>query len=319
MIVLVIPSCNAGQLFENVLNSIHRQSVQPHLLLIDSESTDSTVQLAISANFEHHTISRKEFNHGSTRQLALSLYPHADIIIYMTQDAILSSTDSIKNIIDCFVNEKIGAVCGRQLPHAYASPITAHARLFNYPDVSSIKSKDSISKIGIKAAFLSNSFAAYRSSALTEVGGFPSDAIFGEDTYVAAKLLQAGWKVAYCAEAACYHSHNYSIKEEFERYFDIGVFHSRERWFIESLGKPEGEGKKFVLSELHYLTKNALWLIPSAIVRTLLKFIGYKFGQNEKLIPDWLKLKLSMNKGYWKSPQLHNLRRFRFHRQPPRA
>ena len=89
-----------------------------------------------------------------------------------------------------------------------------------------------ISSIGIKAAFLSNSFAAYRRSALESVGGFPSDTIFGEDTFAAAKMLLNGWKIAYSAEATVYHSHNLTFIEEFRRYFDIGVFHSREKWFM---------------------------------------------------------------------------------------
>jgi len=297
---LVLPTLNAGPDFIKLLGSLCKQSLRPSkLILLDSESTDNTVQLAIEAGFETHTVRRSEFNHGTTRQRGINLSGHASIVIFLTQDTILSSPDSIKNIILPFDDEKVGAVCGRQLPHDDALPIAAHARLFNYPAESSIKSKDDIPRIGIKAAFISNSFAAYRRTALVEVGGFPSDVIFGEDTYVATKMLQSGWKIAYAAKATCYHSHNYSIKEEFERYFDIGVFHSREKWFIESLGKPAGEGKRFVISELNYLLNKNPWLIPAACIRTSLKYLGYKFGQNELALPLWLKCKISMNKGFW--------------------
>ena len=132
-----------------------------------------------------------------------------------------------------------------------------------------------------------------------DVGGFPSNIIFGEDTYVAARMLLAGWKVAYAAEASCYHSHNYSIAEEFRRYFDIGIFHSQEKWFIRLLGKAEGEGKKFVLSEFKYLLKKAPWLIPSAMLRTVVKLMGYKLGQMAHKLPSQIVKRLSMNKGYW--------------------
>lgn len=299
---LILPTLNAGSGFNKFLASLCQQISQPSkLILLDSESTDNTVQLAIEAGFEVHNVHRNDFNHGATRQLFFSLCPDSDIIIYMTQDSILASSQSINNILAPFADEKVGAVCGRQLPHSDASPISAHARLFNYPSISSVKSKDNIPKIGIKAAFLSNSFAAYRRTALIDVGGFPTDIIFGEDTYVAAKMLRAGWKVAYAADAACYHSHNYSMLEEFERYFDIGVFQSREKWFIDSVGKPESEGKKFVLSELRYLAQNSPNLILSAIVRSALKLLGYKLGQREEKLPLWLKRKLSMNKVYWKN------------------
>lgn len=302
MVILVIPTLNASDSSNLFFNAFAKQSVQPEILLaIDSSSNDNTVDTFNNIGFQVYQIPRTSFNHGATRQLALSLCPDADIIIYMTQDAILASPDSIKNILAPFDDKKVGAVCGRQLPHADASPIAAHARLFNYSAESSIKSQTDIPKLGIKAAFISNSFAAYRRTALMDVGGFPSDVIFGEDTFVVAKMLQADWKVAYSAEASCYHSHNYSIIEEFRRYFDIGVFHSREKWFIASLGKPEGEGKKFVISEMRYLLKHAPRLIPSAIIRTGLKLLGYKLGQREQDMPPWLKRKLSMNRGYWKN------------------
>lgn len=132
-----------------------------------------------------------------------------------------------------------------------------------------------------------------------DVGGFPSNIIFGEDTYVAARMLLAGWKVAYTADATCYHSHDYTIMEEFRRYFDIGVFHSQEKWFIDLLGKAEDEGTKFVLSEQKYLLKKAPWLIPSAILRTVVKLMGYRLGQLEYQLPRQMVKKCSMNKGYW--------------------
>lgn len=300
--VLVIPTKNAGSEFLLFASKLQEQRIQPEMVLVvDSSSGDGTDVRARKMGAHVVTIESSSFNHGATRQMALSLCPDADIFIYMTQDAILASPDSIANILKPFADEKVAAVCGRQLPHEDASPLAAHARLFNYPADSSIKSRDDIARLGIKAAFLSNSFAAYRRTALMAIGGFPSDVIFGEDTFVAAKLLQSGWKIAYSSDAACYHSHNYSMLEEFRRYFDIGVFHSHEKWFIESLGKPEGEGKKFVLSEISYLVKHTPWQIPSALIRTGLKLFGYKLGQREQSIPLSLKRKLSMNKGYWKN------------------
>ena len=297
---VIIPAYNAGVQIVKCLGAIQASSLQAKILIIDSSSTDGTSQVAMKMGVEVVSIPKEQFNHGATRQLGVDLLPNADILIYITQDAILTSPDSIKQIIATFDDEKVGDVCGRQLAHADASPIAAHARLFNYPELSSVKTKEDIQRLGIKAAFLSNSFAAYRRTALMDVGGFPSTVIFGEDTYVAAKMLHEGWKVAYSSEAACYHSHNYSVIEEFRRYFDIGVFHSRESWFIQKMGKPEGEGKKFVISELRYLLKRAPWVVPSAAVRTGMKLVGYKMGIREQIMPSSLKLKLSMNKGYWR-------------------
>jgi rhamnosyltransferase len=154
-------------------------------------------------------------------------------------------------------------------------------------------------KLGIKTIFISNSFAAYRKSALMEVGGFPPHVIFGEDTVTAARLLLSGYKVAYVAEALAYHSHRYTWAQEFRRYFDIGVLHSREGWMLDRFGMTSGEGKRFVVSELKYLLDHDARQIPSAMVRTALKLLGYRLGKLESRLPRRLKRHLSGLQGFW--------------------
>jgi rhamnosyltransferase len=112
-----------------------------------------------------------------------------------------------------------------------------------------------------------------------DVGGFPSGAIFGEDTIAGAHLLLAGYKMAYVAEARVYHSHAYTWIQEFKRCFNIGVMHSRERWLLGEFGGASGEGKRYVLSKLKYLARRDAWQIPSAIVRTIIKLLGYNISR----------------------------------------
>lgn len=297
---LIIPTLNAGSIFRLWLQAFEAQSLKPgRLLLIDSSSTDETTALARESNFDVHIISMKDFNHGGTRQLAVELNPDMDIIIFLTQDAILAHPLALENLLACFNDPKVCAVYGRQLPRKDANPIEAHARLFNYPPVRQVKTMADAQRFGIKTAFISNSFAAYRRTALMSVGGFPSNTILCEDTFVAAKMLLAGWKIAYCAEAQVYHSHNYGYIDEFKRYFDLGVFHSREPWIRQSFGQAEGEGKRYVLSELKLLWNENPVLIPSAFLRTILKFGGYKLGFAERFLPSWLKRHMSMHPRYW--------------------
>lgn len=297
---LCVPTLNAGELWMRWLDAWAGQLVQPHTLAIDSSSTDSTPRLAEAAGLRVCTIPRASFNHGGTRQLAAGMLPDAEFLVFLTQDAILATPHSIANLLEAFDDPEVGAVCGRQLPHPDAGPIGAHARLFNYADANSVRSAADIPALGIKTAYLSNSFAAYRRSALMSVGGFPQDVIFGEDMCVAARMILSGWKVAYRAGAAVHHSHDYGLRQEFQRYFDIGVMHAREPWLLEKFGKPEGEGARFVRSETAYLWKHAPHLIPSAWLRTLLKLAGYRLGKMETGLPVWLKLRLGMLHGYWK-------------------
>jgi len=202
--------------------------------------------------------------------------------------------------VGVFRDKSIGAAYGRQLPHAEAKALGVHARIYNYPSQSQVKTLADVPRLGIKTPFISNSFAAYRREVLEAVGGFPCDVILAEDMVVAARMLMRGWHIAYCAEATVYHSHDYGMLAEFRRYFDTGVLHAREKWLLGIFGKAEGKGKEFVLSERRYLSQNAPWLIPAALMRTVLKYLGYRLGLNEAILPDALKPFLSMNRGYWR-------------------
>lgn len=300
-IALCVPTLNAGKSWVNWLAAWSVQRVRPFTLLIDSGSTDATPALGAVAGLHVHTIPRASFNHGGTRQMAVGMLPDAEFLIFLTQDAILATPDAIVNLLAAFDDPEVGAVCGRQLPHRNAGPIGAHARHFNYPDAGSVRSAADIPAQGIKTAFLSNSFAAYRRSALLSVGGFPRDVIFGEDMCVAARMILSGWKLAYRADAAVHHSHDYRMAQEFRRYFDIGVMHVREPWLLEKFGKPEGEGLRFVRSETAWLWRHAPHLVPSAWFRTLLKLSGYRLGKMEAGLPVWMKRRLGMLHGYWKA------------------
>ena len=147
---------------------------------------------------------------------------------------------------------------------------------------------------------MSNSFAAYRRAALLDVGGFPPDVILAEDMYAAARMILAGWKVAYDGDAACRHSHNYRASEEFRRYFDLGVFHARAPWIRAELGGAGGEGRDYVLSELRFLGARRLLLWPVSLWRNAGKLLGYKLGQIERVLPLAAKRRLSMHRGFWR-------------------
>jgi len=247
--LLVCPTLNPGDIFTDWLNAFNSQKEKPAAcLIVDSGSVDNTVENSKQNGLSVKAINRDQFNHGGTRQQVVDESEGFEFLIFLTQDAILHDDQALNAILSVFDDVNVAAVCGRQLPRKNADPIEAHARLYSYPGTANTRIIDDARTIGIKAAFLSNSFAAYRRDALQEAGGFPGDVIFGEDMYVAARLLQAGYRIAYAADACVYHSHDYSIVQEFKRYFDMGVFHAREPWIRQELGAPEGEGLKFVIS-----------------------------------------------------------------------
>jgi rhamnosyltransferase len=297
---LIVPTLNAGSLWDSWLKAFAQQTRKPdYLLVIDSSSSDGTAALARAQGFEVQVISRSEFNHGGTRQFGVNMLAEMDIIVFLTQDALLAKPDAIERLLEAFVDQQVGAAYGRQLPHRNAGPIASHARLFNYPAKSQLRCLRDRARLGIKTAFISNSFAAYRRNALIQVSGFPVDTIMNEDTYVAGKMLVSGWKIAYCADAQVFHSHDYGFLDEFKRYFDIGVFHTHSAWLQQTFGGASGEGLRFVISEMRYLMKHAPLLIPSAVLRTGLKWLGFKLGAVHRGLPLVILKCFSLHKAYW--------------------
>ncbi|XOV92284.1 MAG: glycosyltransferase family 2 protein [Bacteroidota bacterium] len=302
--VIICPTYNAGLLWDKWISMVKEQiGLKCQVINIDSESNDDTYAKSKDAGFYTIRIPKVDFNHAGTRNKAVQIARKkfkAEILIFLTQDALLDSPKSISYILNPFDNPNIAAVCGRQVPHDNADPIASHARFYNYSNKSFVNDKADIPQKGLKAAYMSNSFAAYRYTVYEKCGGFPEGLIFGEDMFLAAKILLKGYKTYYSADAVVKHSHNYSLKEEFKRYFDIGVFHSSQPFLIDNFGRVSGEGMKFAISELRYCLKlgGAYWGVNS-IFRSGLKFIGYKLGSLHKRFPTWFNRKLSMDKHFW--------------------
>lgn len=300
-IQLIIPIYKPDNKLLDLLRQIRKQTIKNiPLLIIDSGSNDEYKNEIKDMDCLVKKIAPGTFNHGGTRQMGADMFPDKDVYIYLTQDAILADEYAINNIVKVFNDDNVGCAYGRQLPHKGATIFATHARLFNYKNESYIYSIEDKEKYGMKTAFNSNSFAAYRKKALKDVGGFPINTILSEDMYVTAKMLLKNWSVAYCADAKVYHSHNYTIWQEFKRYFDIGVFHAREAWIRETFGKAEGEGKRFVISEVKMIIKKRPLLLFEMFFRDVMKFLGYRLGIKEKYIPKNIKKKISMTKKFWR-------------------
>ena len=299
-ISIIIPTYNAINYLVKLLDKIKLQSIKEYeLIIIDSLSSDQTVEIAKKYTNNVIVIPQNEFDHGGTRAKAAKI-ANGDILFFLTQDALPCNKFTIENIFKAFEDEKVGAAYGRQISYEDTNLFGKHLRKFNYDDQSYIRDINDKDLYGIKTAFLSNSFAAYRRSAMDEIGWFKDGLILGEDTYAGAKLLKEGYKLAYVADAQVYHSHSYTVLEEFKRYFDIGVFHQMEEWILDEFGKPEGEGMRYIKSELTYLfSHNAYYLFPEFVVRNAMKYLGYKLGRNFEILPRVMIKKFSMHHRWW--------------------
>jgi len=296
---VIIPTYNAEPYLAKLLENLKQQTLSFELIIIDSSSTDDTVNLAKAYTNQIVIIPKSEFDHGGTRTKAAQM-SEGEIIIFLTQDALPYDTYALEKMVACFENPSIVAAYGRQVSYPTTNLFGKHLRAFNYPPHSHIRTIDDKQIYGFKTAFLSDSFAAYRKSALKNINWFKEGLIIGEDAHAAAQLLIAGGSIGYVADAKVYHSHSYSLLQEFKRYFDTGVFHEQEKWLLDTFGKAEGEGGKYIKSELSYLLEHkALLRIPEFFVRNGLKYLGYKLGQQHTLLPKNIAKNLSLHPSWW--------------------
>lgn len=298
---IIIPVLNAASHLEALLPALKASGYPPErILVVDSYSKDDTVSQFEAFGARVVDLDGQPFNHGGTRKYATTLVPESEFLIFLTQDAIPADSKTFDNILSVFEQTDVGMAYGRQLPRLSASPIERHARLLNYNEQDEIRTWSDRTTLGMKTTFCSDSFAAYRRDALEAVGNFPEDSYFAEDQITAGRMLKAGYKLAYCANAKVVHSHGYTMEEDFKRYFDVGVFHAQNSWLLDDFGAAEGEGLKFLKSELGYLMRHKPSIIPSALIRTVLKYAGYRLGRMEKSLSLGWKQRLGMQPFYWK-------------------
>lgn len=271
-VLVVIPILNPPKwFFSDVIGRLSSQSIKPQILLINS---GDEIQNGI---YEVVNISKKEFNHANTRNIALGY--EADFYLFITQDAKPKDENLIKNLLVNFQDNFAMVSYARQLPYENADPIEIFARTANYPSERIEKSITQLQFLGIKTFFSSDSCAMYRGSYFRSVSGFKPNLNTNEDMEFAARTILNDYKVVYEPKAEVYHSHNFTFLETYRRYKEIGKFFKDNHWILDEVAKHqkvESTGIKQVWSEMKYLLKKApLFIVKSALL-AIVKYIAFK-------------------------------------------
>ncbi|QYR24358.1 glycosyltransferase [Paenibacillus sp. sptzw28] len=299
LVSVIIPTYNAGPLFGELLLKLQRQTLAPYeIIVVDSSSTDGTADAAKRAGARVFTVLQSEFDHGGTRNYAAGL-ARGDVFVFMTQDALPSDDRMLEELVKPFADEKTSCVYGRQLPRPDANILERLSRGFNYPEHSMKKDKSDIPRMGVKTFFCSNVCAAYRKEVFYEAGRFPEPVIFNEDLFFAAKCILQGYSVAYAAEARVIHSHDYTLKQQFRRFFDNGVSMRNNEWVFQysAVGR---EGSRLLRAQLSALYEERKWLwTVRLIAESAAKFLGYQLGTRYRSLPAALCIRLSMHRKIW--------------------
>lgn len=290
---------NARHHLASCLPPLINSPLKPKILVVNSSSKDGTVELAKQFGAETLVIPRKSFNHGTTRELARHALK-CDIAVMVTPDAYAVDRHVLEKLIAPIRTKQAALAYARQIPHEGADFFETFLRSFNYPEKSAIRSLADAQRNGATTFFCSDSFAAYRNSALDEVGGF-TEVLTGEDTVACAKLLHRGHKVAYVADAEVRHSHRYTLLQEFKRHFDTGLARTGYRDLIKAGGNDQKRGAEYAKTLLSELLQKRPLLLPYAFLHLLAKWGGYKLGEKSVNASHSFKRFFSAQDFYWQS------------------
>lgn len=303
---VIIPVYKPDETFGRLLEMLGRQThrVQRIIVMNTEEALWDPGYEAISGLEVHH-VTKEAYDHGGTRNLG-AFYSKADVMVFMTDDAVPKDEYLLERLLTAFQErgpegEEAAEVYARQLPNGDCRIIERYTRAFNYPKKSRVKTAADLSSMGIKACFASNVCCAYKREIFEKLGGFTDRTIFNEDMIFAHGALQAGYAVVYSGEAEVIHSHNLSFLQQFRRNFDLAVSQADHPEVF--LGLPsEGEGIRMVKqTALWLLESGRFYLIPSLVMGSGCKYLGYLLGKRYKKLPRAMVRFCTMNRNYWRS------------------
>ena len=304
---VVIPTYKPDEKFDRLMQMLQKQTYPIGTILIMNTDKRFFPKKGYETwqKVQLRHIKAEDFDHGGTRDGAASLLS-GDLILFMTQDAVPTDEYLVERLAAAFADEQVAAAYARQLPDLNCDWIERYTRSFNYPKESSVKSKEDLTRYGIKTFFCSNVCAMYRRTVYEELGGFEKHTIFNEDMIFAGKLIQHGYSIAYTGDAAVIHSHNYTNRQQLHRNFDLAVSQA-DHPEIFGMASSESEGIRMVRSTAAYLLKQGKpQLIPVLVMRSACKFLGYRLGKSYRRLPRFLIDRLTMNRAYWEKEQHGN-------------
>ncbi len=301
VISIIILTKNAGDGFDETLRIVYAQDCtwQFEVIIIDSGSTDETVNIARSYPARTVTIRPEEFGHGRTRNLGAGL-ADGQYLVFLTQDAVPTTDQWLSTLIGHFEDPSVAGVYGRHIPRKSTNPMECFFLNTRYPARLMVKQAEE-GKTDMDTIFFSDVNSAIRREVWEK---YPfDDRILGvEDFEWARKVLINGHKTVYEPRAAVYHSHSYTLRTVFQRYFDYGVSVGQFAAEEFALGRLSVRGLAYVGREMRFLidSGHVKWL-PYALLYNLAKFLGISLGKRQKWLPSTVKRLLSMSDYYWRS------------------
>jgi glycosyltransferase involved in cell wall biosynthesis len=214
---VAIPVLNGGPLLAEVLRAVAAQTIEAEVVVVDSGSTDGSVELARASGARVTQIARSDFSHGGTRNRLMELAT-GDHVAFLTQDSVPASPDWLAGLLGGFaLADDVALVFGPHRPRPDASPMVRRELLELFARFGEA-TVDRDPAPGGRATFFSSANGAVARWAWERMPFRPVS--YAEDMVLARDMLAAGLAKAYVPDAAVIHSHDLPPLKAFRRYFD---------------------------------------------------------------------------------------------------
>ncbi len=306
---IIIPVYRPDDRFSILIRRLMAQTILPHhiyLLQTVEGEQDRLVQVR-DERISVHRILKKDFDHGATRHYGAMLAAAGTeeerdrsgcYLLYMTQDAIPVDRELLERLVEPFADGDTAISFARQIARQDADILEKLTRLHNYPPTDQLKGRADRERLGIKTYFCSDVCAMYRQDVYQKMGGFVRPVIFNEDMIMAARVIEAGYQVAYCSRARVFHSHAYTCMQQFHRNFDLGVSQAQYEEIFKDISS-EKEGAGYARDTLLYLERHGeLGKALYFVLQCGFKFLGYEMGKNYSRLPRRLVLACTTDPSY---------------------
>lgn len=276
-ISIICPLYNAKSylkpLHEKLLSQEKIKDYEVKIKYVLTECKDNTEDILKDLKANYKKIKKEEFSHSRTRE-EMAFSSDGDIIVFISQDVKMKNNQWLKNLVLPIINGEVEASFSRQLPEN--NTIEKYIREKNYPKESRIVSKADIDRLGVLTFFYSDASSAIKASVYKKLNGYDGKRlIINEDMYLAEKLINAGYRIKYCSDSEIYHSHVFTLKELYKRYFDTGVFFKQNLQFLNYKSNESG------VSLAKYVFKAALKEKNIGVLINILPNFGARFIGNE--------------------------------------
>lgn len=293
---VIIPTRNAGPLFEEVMQAVASQDYPDYeILVVDTSSTDGTRDIARKHSARIYTITQDEFSHGGTRNMAARI-AQGEVLAFLSQDATPMGKTWLKELVSPLKDHNIAGVFGGQVPREDAPPMEKFFYSVRFPDVRKKRTLIRGSEISLDHIFFSNVNSAMRRELLIE-NPFDDTIIMSEDQEWAKRVLLDGFDTLYEPKAAVVHSHNYTLNTAFRRYFDSA--HSLMEVTDETFRNFTKAGFSYTWDELSYVLKNYPKKVPYLFLYDFSKVAGTFFGRHAKRLPRKVCKAMSLHRYHW--------------------